>query len=86
MNATVFRQAGMGVSLVTDAYGRVISRVDVFEESEPGFTGIQMVETPMGSVDTIYPAIGDGFGQAMVFGMAGLWVGLWAARKKRFAG
>jgi apolipoprotein N-acyltransferase len=78
---TIFRQTGQGVSMVSDAYGKVINRVDMFEENAPGFTGIQMVQTPLGSVDTAYTTIGDGFGIAMLIGLLGLLVGLWVTRK-----
>jgi apolipoprotein N-acyltransferase len=79
---TIFRQTGQGVSLVSDAYGKVINRVDMFEENATGFTGIQVVQTPIGSVDTAYTTIGDGFGIAALIGLAGLLVGLWVTRKK----
>jgi apolipoprotein N-acyltransferase len=79
---TIFRQTGQGVSLVSDAYGKVINRVDMFEENATGFTGIQMVQTPIGSVDTAYTTVGDGFGIAMLIGLVGLLVGLWVTRKK----
>jgi apolipoprotein N-acyltransferase len=79
---TIFRQTGQGVSLVSDAYGKVINRVDMFEENASGFTGIQMVQTPIGSVDTAYTTICDGFGIAMLVGLAGLLIMLWVTRKK----
>jgi len=73
----IYRQTGTGVSVVTDAYGRVINRVDTFEEENAGlWSGEQMVLTPVGSIETLYPIIGDAFGTAMLVGLAGLLVGL----------
>jgi apolipoprotein N-acyltransferase len=80
---SIFRQTGEGVSLVTNAYGKVINRVDMFEENESGFTGIQNVQTPIGSVNTLYPSIGDGFGNVMLLGLVGLLIGLWVTRNRR---
>lgn len=79
---TIFRQTGQGVSLVSDAYGNVLNRVDTFEESNEDFIGIQKVETPIGSVNTLYPAIGDIFGNVMLVGLLGLVVGLFVTRKR----
>jgi len=72
---TLFRQTGQGVSLVADPYGRTINRVDAFEENAAGFSGIQNRATPIGSVDTLYPSVGDGVGHAMLVGLFGLLVG-----------
>ena len=79
---TIFRQTGEGVSLVADAYGREINRVDTFTETLSGFTGIQKVQTPLGSVGTLYPSVGDALGNGMLVGLAGLLLGLWLTRKK----
>ena len=79
---TIFRQTGEGVSLVADAYGREINRVDTFAEDASGFTGIQKVQTPLGSVGTLYPSVGDALGNGMLVGLAGLLLGLWLTRKK----
>jgi apolipoprotein N-acyltransferase len=79
---TIFRQTGQGVSLVSDAYGKVLNRVDTFEESENNFAGIQNVQTPISSVNTLYPSVGDGVGNAMLLGLVGLLIGLWVTRKK----
>ncbi|MCD4803963.1 MAG: hypothetical protein K8R16_13580 [Anaerolineales bacterium] len=69
----IYRQTGTGVSVVTDAYGRVINRLDTFEEENSGpWTGEQMVLTPVGSIGTLYPMIGDAFGTAMLVGLIGL--------------
>ncbi len=69
----IYRQTGTGVSVVTDAYGRVINRLDTFEEENSGpWTGEQMVLTPVGSSETLYPMIGDAFGTAMLVGLIGL--------------
>jgi hypothetical protein len=40
------------------------------------------VETPIGSVNTLYPAIGDIFGNVMLVGLLGLVVGLFVTRKR----
>ncbi len=80
---SIFRQTGEGVSVVVDAYGRDINRVDTFEENASGFTGIQNVQTPIGSVNTLYPSVGDGVGNVMLLGLAGLLIGLWVTRTRR---
>lgn len=82
----IFRQTGAGVSVVTDAYGRVVNRIDIFEEENAGpWGGEQMVITPVGSIETLYPIIGDAFGTLMLVGLAGLLVGqlvfVWMKRK-----
>ena len=75
-------QTGAGVSVVTDAYGRVINRVDMFEEESTGpWGGKQMVITPVGSIETLYPRIGDAFGLAMLVGLVGLLGFAWMKRK-----
>jgi apolipoprotein N-acyltransferase len=79
---TIFRQTGGGVSSVVDARGRIINRVDMFEEQAAGFTGIQMVKTPIGSVDTVYPLVGDAFGIVMLIFFIALLIGLWVMRRK----
>ena len=79
---TVFRQTGQGVSLVSDAYGHVLNRVDTFEETSDGFTGLQKVQTPIGSVSTVYPTLGDTFGNVALVGLLGLIVGLFIIRRK----
>lgn len=80
---TIFRQTGQGVSSVIDAHGRELNRVDMFKENAAGFTGLQLVETPSGSVNTWYPTVGDLAGIAALLGMAGLLVGLFVTRKKK---
>ena len=65
---SIFRQTGQGVSSVVDAYGREANRVDMFEENASGFTGIQNVQTPIGSVYTLDPWVGDGIGNVMLLG------------------
>lgn len=79
---SIFRQTGEGVSMVTNAYGKTINRVDMFEENANGFTGIQNVLTPIGSVNTLYPSVGDGVGNVMLLGLVILLIGLWVTRKK----
>jgi apolipoprotein N-acyltransferase len=80
---SIFRQAGQGVSVVTDAYGNQINRVDSFEEETEGFASIQIVQTPIGSVNTLYPSVGDGIGNVMLVGLFGLVIGLFMTRKKK---
>jgi len=82
---SIFRQTGEGVSPVIDAHGKVINRVDMFEENASGFTGIQNVQTPIGSVNTMYPSVGDGVCNVTLLGLAGLLIGLWGTRKKKTA-
>ena len=79
---SIFRQTGQGVSLVIDAYGRELNRIDMFEESSDGFTAVQQVQTPVYSVNTLYPSIGDGPGNVMLVGLAGLLIGIWWTRKR----
>ena len=80
--AALFRQTGAGVSLVADAYGRILNRVDGFAaENNDGFAATQQVETPIGSVDTVYPLVGDAFGWAMQIGLVGLLGLLWIKRR-----
>lgn len=79
---TIFRQTGQGVSNVNDAYGNQINRVDSFEEETEGFASVQIVETPIGSVNTLYQSLGDFLGNFMQIGLLGLVIGLWLTRKK----
>ena len=81
---TIFRQTGQGVSVVSDPYGRVLHRLDSFENSAPGeFVAIQNVRTSIRSVNTLYPVLGDAFGQVMQVGLLGLLVLPWLARRKK---
>ncbi len=80
--AAIFRQTGAGVSLVADAYGRILNRVDSFAAEQTGdITDLQQVMTPIGAVDTLYPLVGDAFGWAMQIGVIGLVVFLWIKRR-----
>ena len=81
---TIFRQTGQGVSLVSDPYGKVLSRLDSFENPVTGeFAAIQNVQTSIRSVNTVYPALGDAVGNVMQVGLLGLLVGTWLARRKQ---
>lgn len=83
---SIFRQTGSGVSSVIDAYGRTLQRVDSFEEESTGsFTNMQLVTTPIGSVNTLYPVIGDAVGNIMLVLSAGLLIGLFLTGKRRIA-
>lgn len=79
---TIFRQTGQGVSLVSDAYGNVLNQIDTFEEPESEFVGIQNMTVPITSVNTLYPKVGDTLGNMMLLGLLGLFVGMFAARRK----
>jgi len=64
----------------------MINRVDTFEEEKAGnFAAIQMVTTPIGSVDTLYPVIGDVVGNVMLVALGGLLLGLLFRRKQATA-
>jgi apolipoprotein N-acyltransferase len=78
----IFRQTGEGVSLAADARGKVINHVDMFKEKASGFTGIQRVEVPLGSINTAYTTIGDGFGVSMLIALFGLLVMLWIMKRR----
>lgn len=80
---SIFRQTGEGVSMVTNAYGKTIHRVDTFEENANGFTGIQNVLTPIGSVNTLYPSVGDGVGNVALLGLIIQFAGIFVMRKMR---
>ena len=81
----LFRQVGSGVSVVTDAYGRTLNRVDAFAAAEAGDpTAAQQVVVPAASVPTLYPIVGDLFGWAMLGGLLVLVVVLvWKWRRVR---
>ncbi|HMB24911.1 MAG TPA: nitrilase-related carbon-nitrogen hydrolase, partial [Anaerolineales bacterium] len=80
---TIFRQTGSGVSNVIDAHGRTIQRVDIFEEKSTGsFAAVQSVTVPLGSVNTLYPAIGDAVGNVTLVAFGGLLIGLFLTRKR----
>ena len=80
---SMFRQTGSGVSSVIDAYGRTLQRLDMFKTSDTGnFASLQTVTTPIGSVNTLYPVIGDVVGNVMLILLAGLLLGLLWKRSK----
>ncbi|MFM8424793.1 MAG: hypothetical protein ACKOBL_06415, partial [Chloroflexota bacterium] len=79
---SIFRQTGQGVSIAADAYGKILSHTDTFEETADGFTGIQKVDMAIGSVNTLYPTVGDALGNMMLLGLVGLLIGLWVTRKR----
>lgn len=63
---SIFRQAGSGVSSVVDAYGRTHQRLDMFKTETTGsFASVQTVTTPIDSVKTLYPVLGDLVGNVM---------------------
>ena len=83
---SIYRQTGSGVSSVIDAYGRTVNHVDIFETEDTGnFAAVQMVRTPIHSVNTLYPKIGDLVGTMMLILSLGLLVGLWWYREKATA-
>lgn len=80
----IFRQTGAGVSFVSDAFGRLINRVDSFDdESSNQWSNEQMVIVPAGSVDTLYPRIGDIFGTVMQIVLIGLVIFAVIKRKRK---
>lgn len=80
---SIFRQTGSGVSSVIDAYGRTIQRVDIFEaENTDTFASVQTVRTPIGSVNTLYPILGDVVGNVTLGLSIGLLLGLLWKRGK----
>lgn len=80
---SIFRQTGQGVSSAVDVHGRELNRVDSFKENASGFAGIQVIKMQLGSVNTLYPSVGDLFGNVMLIGLIGLLVGLWFTRNRR---
>jgi apolipoprotein N-acyltransferase len=80
---TIFRQTGQGVSVVGDPYGRVLHRVDSFDESATdGFVAVQKIQMSIRSMNTLYPALGDAVGYVMQIALLGLLVIPWLARRK----
>lgn len=80
---SIFRQTGSGVSSVIDAYGRTTQRVDMFKaENTDTFASVQTVTTPIGSVNTLYPVLGDVVGNVMLGLSIGLLLGLLWKRSK----
>lgn len=79
---TIFRQTGQGVSLVSDPYGKILNQIDTFEEPASDFVGIHKVTVPIASVNTWYPKVGDLLGNAMLLGLLGLFIGMFASRRK----
>jgi hypothetical protein len=54
-----------------------------FEAKDTGhFGAVQTVTTPIRSVDTLYPAIGDLVGNVMLIPFADLVLGWWLSRKR----
>lgn len=79
----IFRQTGSGVSTVIDVYGNEVSRIDSFAESSAGlWSSEQIAMTPTGSVNTLFPRVGDLFGQIMLAGWVGLLGFAWLKRKR----
>ena len=79
----IFRQTGSGVSLVTDSYGRVINRIDSFTTQNGLWSAEQIVVTPIGSVNTLYPELGDSWGILMLLGFGIiLLLRIWLSRLK----
>jgi apolipoprotein N-acyltransferase len=80
---SIYRQTGSGVSSVIDPFGRTLNHVDTIKESNTGtFAAVQTVMTPLSSVTTVYPMIGDVFGNVMLVTFAGLLLGLLLNRKR----
>ncbi|WP_411891681.1 nitrilase-related carbon-nitrogen hydrolase [Yoonia sp. SDW83-1] len=66
----IFRQTANGVSSVIDQYGRVINRVDIYVQDPDAWDGLQIVDVPMGAVDTLYPETSDVIGLASLASLA----------------
>ena len=57
---------------------------DLFEEGRTNtFAAVQMVSMPVGSVNTLYPVVGDMVGNIMLVALAGLAAGLVVTWKRR---
>jgi len=71
--------------VVTDAYGRILNRVDGFAAAQAGDpTSAQQLTVPAAAVPTLYPLVGDAFGWAMLGGLLVLVVVLvWQWRRSR---
>ncbi len=78
---TLFRQTGQGVSIVSDPYGKVLNRMDSFDDTTSEFVSVQKVSVPITSVNTLYPKLGDILGNVMLLGLLGLFVGMIFIRK-----
>ena len=74
---SIFRQTTNGVSLATDAYGRILNRTDQFEEGSD-----QLVDVPLNSTATLFPKLGDFFALINVAGFAIGSVGIWIGTRK----
>jgi apolipoprotein N-acyltransferase len=79
---SIYRQTGSGVSSVIDPYGRTVHRVDAFKGEGTANFAVQTVAAPTGSVNTLYPVIGDAVGNLMLISFVGLIAGLWWVRKR----
>lgn len=80
---SIYRQAGQGVSLAVDAYGRAIDRFDLFAEPGAGeFAAVRSIAVPASATATLYPQIGDLLGYVTQVAALGLLAGLWAARPR----
>jgi hypothetical protein len=74
---------GTGVSSAVNVYGHELNRVDSFKENGNGFAGVQRVEMSIGSVNTLYPSVGDALGNVTLVSLVGLLIGLWVTRNGR---
>jgi apolipoprotein N-acyltransferase len=74
---SVIRQGHEGTSIVADPYGRVVGTMDHFYGSER----VLVTQVPIGSVSTVYAAVGDLFAWLAVSGFVG--VVLWAVVGRR---
>ena len=83
--SSLFRQTGDGVSSAVDGYGRRYSHVNGFTSTSGDWSGEQRVTLPVGAVATLYPQIGDRFGQLMVVALVPLLILLWVTRGRRAA-
>jgi hypothetical protein len=56
--------------------------VDAFKGEGTANFAVQTVAAPTGSVNTLYPVIGDAVGNLMLISFVGLIAGLWWVRKR----
>jgi apolipoprotein N-acyltransferase len=78
-NATaVFRQTGQGVSLTSDALGRVLNRQDTFEGQYA-----QLVDVPLHQSRALYPSLRDWAGAASPLGLLVVGIAGYVAKQRR---
>lgn len=74
----IFRQTAHGVSLASDALGRVLNRQDTFEGQH-----VQLVEVPIHQTQTLYPDLGEWAGTVSPLGLILAGIASYIIRKRR---